>query len=149
MGQCVDNRNFVKIFRGNMRSLGLTPPISMFNGFQQSLTHAMVMASALDSLGRNATMGEIIGATSGLEKLKTVSGLYGAFYVGAVIGSLVVASAHSGACSAKRADLLAFVQRNNLRFPGDMTFYNTHPEVLSGPNDRRLAYAALATKRAA
>lgn len=123
--------------------------MSMFNGFQQSLTHAMVMASALDSLGRNATMGEIIGATSDLEKLKTVSGLYGAFYVGAVIGSLLVASTHAGVCSARRTDLLSFVQRNSLRFPGDMTFYSKHPEIFSGPDDRRLAYAVLGTKRAA
>lgn len=49
MSQCVDRRDFTEYFRGNVKSLGLALPMSMFSTFNQSVTQALVITSSLDS----------------------------------------------------------------------------------------------------
>lgn len=56
------------------------------------------MLGALKALGPKATVAELIGATTTLEKLGVVGMMSASYYVGAMIGSLFVASDAVKAC---------------------------------------------------
>jgi hypothetical protein len=60
---------FFKYFRENMQALGLPAPESLYANQGLVVGHVETLLAALKKFGRNATMGELIGATTGLEKL--------------------------------------------------------------------------------
>lgn len=63
------------------------------------MTNFSAMLGALSKLGADATVAEMIGATTGLEVLAAAAGIATAAYTGAVIGSLMVAASDSMACA--------------------------------------------------
>jgi hypothetical protein len=63
-------------------------------------------------------MGELIGATVGLEKLAVAASIGAAAYTGAVIGSIAIASGRSLGCGSRISDMFAFTHLNDLQFSG-------------------------------
>lgn len=84
--------DFYDHFQKNMEALGLPAPQSMFGSVSAVVGNAAAMLSQIDKFGKGVTIGEIIGAGIRLEALGCIAGCAAAFYVGAVIGSLAVAS---------------------------------------------------------
>lgn len=127
-------KTFYVAFKDNMDALGLPAPTSLFAAQQTAIGTLATLLGTLRTLGSTATVGELIGATTGLELLAAASALGASFYVGAVIGSLVVAADASFVC--KRHDVAAvsgirgWATRRGLAIPQDVyRVIALHPEV--------------------
>lgn len=150
MAQCM---TFYKAFKDNMEALGLPAPVSLF-GAQQSATATLAaILSALKSLGAEATIGELIGATTRLEALAVVSALSASFYAGAVIGSLMVAAGASMSCSnpvAAVSDVRTWAARSGVSIPRSVYQTLAHnPRALSGIRTHAFRVRAAGSAKAA
>jgi hypothetical protein len=130
MSQCYNSGDFKKYFNENMSELGLPVPSSLFDTYQTAVATATTLVGTLATLGKGATVGELIGATVGLEKLAVAASIGAAAYTGAVIGSIAVASGRSLGCGSRISDLFVFTYQNNLKFKGLAAFYTHNPQVL-------------------
>jgi hypothetical protein len=125
-----------------MDALGLPVPSQLFDTFTVAVTNAGVMLEALKTFGKNATVAELVGATTGLEKLKVAGSLGAALYTGAVIGSIAVASGRTLSCGSSISDLFVFQRRYNLHFESSQQFYIKHPEILNPSKISKVTYRA-------
>lgn len=96
-----------------------------------------------------ATVAETFGATFLKEKLDVVGAMATSYYVGAVIGSVIVAADAVAACKdpyhntgfAKYRALFIWVASRGVLIPVDMqVFIQNNPEVITG-GPRRNSYA--------
>lgn len=87
-----DSKSFYTYFKENMQSLGLPAPESLFNNVATATATTAAIAAAVENFGANVTIGELIGAGTLSEGLLVVGACTAAFYVGACIGSLAVAT---------------------------------------------------------
>ena len=106
MNRCYAAGDFKKYFNENMQALGLPVPSTLFDNVTAAIANAGLVLEAVHTLGKGATMAEVIRATTGLEKLKVAASLGAAYYVGAVIGSIAVASGRVFGCGSRIADVL-------------------------------------------
>lgn len=109
--------DFYKYFKENMDGLGLPAPESLFATLQAAVGSASVILGMVDKFGKRVTVGELIGAGTRLEGLAVISACSAAFYVGAVVGSIAVASARSMADSVSLSDVLATVNKYHFSRP--------------------------------
>lgn len=144
MTQCYSSGDFNKYFTKNMKDLGLPVPNKLFDTFNAAVATASIMLDSLATLGKSASVAEMIGATSNLEKLKVAAGLGAAYYVGAVIGSIAVASGRSLGCGTSIRDFFVFQSRYKLSFPKSNTFYVSNPEILNSQKPFRFAFKSKA-----
>lgn len=124
--------DFYKYFHENMNSLGLPAPESLFGTLQLALGNATVLMTQIDKFGPRVTLGEL-GAATKLEALGVAAACSAAFYVGAVIGSIAVATGRSLSGGTTMADVLFSANQHGLyrpwltetlqRYPG---IYTTH-----------------------
>lgn len=142
MLKCYKSGDFYKYFKQNMDALGLPVPSQLFDTFTVAVTNAGVMLEALKTFGKNATVAELVGATTGLEKLKVAGSLGAALYTGAVIGSIAVASGRTLSCGSSISDLFVFQRRYNLHFESSQQFYIKHPEILNPSKISKVTYRA-------
>lgn len=149
--------DFAKAFTDNMNALGLPAPSSLFASVQAALGNLATMLNALKAVGARATVAEMIGATTGLERLGIAGALSASFYVGAVIGSLIVAADAAMVCTdaSKVPSRLispkvrAWAARRHIDISPQMyVFLDRHPEVMTNLGRRR-GYASLAAQRMA
>jgi hypothetical protein len=131
MSQCYNSGDFKKYFNENMKELGLPVPSTLFDTYQTAVATASTLVGTLATLGKGATIGELIGATVGLEKLAVAASIGAAGYTGAVIGSIAVASGRSLGCGSRISDMFVFTHQNNLQFNGWHSFYVHNPQVLN------------------
>ncbi|CAE6802871.1 hypothetical protein R75461_05272 [Paraburkholderia nemoris] len=140
--------DFGKAFTANMNALGLPAPSSLFGSIQAAASNVATMLGALKTLGPGATVAELIGATTALEVLSVVGALSASFYVGACIGSLVVAANAAMKCTSgtAAATARATAARVGLVIPDTMlAFIQRHPEVMIDSPSRG-NYAFLASR---
>ncbi len=130
MSQCYNPGDFKKYFTENMNALGAPVPTGLFDSYQKAIGTAATLVGTLHLLGKGATVGELIGATVGLEKLAVATAFGATFYVGVVIGSIAVASGRSLGCGNRMSDMFVFTRQNNLQFKGWHSFYIHNPQVL-------------------
>jgi len=91
MSLCYNMGDFDEYFLENMKDLNLSVPTNLFGTYEKAISTAALMLGAHHTLGKTATIAELVGATVGLEKLMVISALSASGYAGAVIGSIVVA----------------------------------------------------------
>jgi hypothetical protein len=91
-------KTFSQYFNANLKSLGLPIFDNSFNSSKTIIETVGVLAASLHTLGRGATVSELLGATVAIEKVAAAAGILASFYVGACIGSLFVASYKSNDC---------------------------------------------------
>jgi len=144
MSQCYNAGDFRKYFNENMRDLGLPVPVELFDTYNTAVAHAMIMVETLRTLGKGATVAELIGATTGLEKLKVAAAFGAAAYTGAAIGSIAVAGGRSLGCGSRMADLFVLARQSNLKFDGFTDFYRHNPQVLDKGQGFRQRFAVRA-----
>jgi hypothetical protein len=121
--------NFYQYFRENMESLGLPAPASLFGTLQMALANAAAFIAHVDKFGQRITVGEMIGAGLRAEKLGTVATLAAAFYVGAVVGSIAVATGRTLSGGASLADVMWDIRCNGLYRPWLADTLRRHPVI--------------------
>lgn len=109
--------NFYQYFRENMESLGLPAPASLFGSLQMAMANAAAFVAHIDKFGQRITVGEMLGAGVRAEKLGMVATLSAAFYSGAVIGSIAVASGRALSGGVSLADVMWDIRSNGLYRP--------------------------------
>ena len=130
--------SFSTAFHANMTALHMPVPTTLFATLQTSIVSVAAMMDVLKTLGADATVGELIGATTKLEGVTIGSSILASIYLGAVIGSLMVATDASLACGVgKRGiNMSLAVARWGTRYglavhPLVMAQILRHPEVLA------------------
>lgn len=121
--------DFYKYFKENMDALGLPAPESLFGNVQLALSSAGTLVALIDRFGKRVTITELIGAGLRAEKLAVLGAMSASFYVGAVIGSIAVATGHTLAGGTSIADVLLDAQMNHLHrawLPGVLV---RHPAI--------------------
>lgn len=106
--------NFYRYFKENMDSLGLPAPESLFGTLQITIGTLTVLLNNIDKFGKTVTVGELIGTGTRLEKLATMAAISAAFYVGACIGSLAVATGRTLGGGRDIADVLLLARQHRL-----------------------------------
>ena len=88
-----ENKTFYAYFKENMEGLGLPAPESLFSTVAAAVGTISAMVAVLEKYGENVTVAELVGTGSAAsEYLLVVGACSAAFYVGACIGSLAVAT---------------------------------------------------------
>jgi hypothetical protein len=120
---------FYQYFRQNMQSLGLPAPESLFGNLQTALANAATFIAHIDKFGRRITVGEMLGAGLRAEKLGMIATLSASFYVGAVIGSIAVATGRAISGGVSLADVLWDIRCNGLYRPWLADTMRRNPEI--------------------
>lgn len=121
--------DFYKYFKENMDALGLPAPESLYGNIQLALSSAGTLVGLLERFGKRVTVMEMIGAGIKGERLATVAAMSAAYYVGAVIGSIAVATARSLTGGMSIADVLLNAQMNHLHRPWLPSVLMRHPKI--------------------
>lgn len=108
---------FYKYFRENMEALGLTAPESLFGTLEASVGRAAAIIVAIEKMGAKVTVAEVVGAGTNLEKLAVIGSVSAAYYVGAVIGSIAVATGRSLSGGTSLSDVLFVTHKYKLATP--------------------------------
>lgn len=141
MGTC-GQQSFYDYFRENMEGLGLNVPSSLFYTQADAATLITALLTALKSFGKKATIAELVGATTGLEKLLVLGAMRASYYTGAAIGSFAIATGRYSACGASLSDLMFAVHQDGITFPAWLhSHFAQHPEILDKNHSARSVYA--------
>jgi hypothetical protein len=121
--------DFYKYFKENMDGLGLPTPESLFGNVQLATATASTLIGLVEKFGKKVTVMEMIGAGIRGEKLMAIGAMSAAYYIGAVIGSIAVATGRSLAGGISLADVLLSAQMNHLHRPWLPAIMMRHPEI--------------------
>ncbi len=118
-----------------MAALHLPVPTTLFATLQTSLASVTSMMTTLKTLGPNATVAELVGATTRLEMLSVAGSVLASGYIGAVIGSLIVATDAVASCKPganATIEITRWAARHGLIVhPLVLTQLLRHPEILA------------------
>lgn len=132
---------FYKYFKQNMDSLGIFPvPESMFYNIPTALGTATTILAQIEKFGPAVTVGELAIAGTGLELLGYASAMYASLYVGAVIGSIQVASAKCLMETATVQDIIKLIERKHLSRPWLSSMIRRYPEIYDESIKNRSRY---------
>lgn len=105
---------FYKYFKENMAALGLTAPETLFGTLQAAVGTAATILTQVDKYGPRVTVGDLARGATRLEQLTYLGSVCAAFYVGAVIGSIAVATGRALTGGTTVADVLFVATRHDL-----------------------------------
>jgi hypothetical protein len=128
--------DFYKYFKENMDGLGLPAPQGLFGNAQLAIATASTLIGLVEKFGKKVTVTEMIGAGIRGEKLIVIGAMSASYYVGAVIGSIAVATGRTLAGGTSLSDVLLSAQMNRLHHPWLPSIMMRHPEVYK---NRRVA----------
>ena len=123
-----------------MEDLGLPAPETLFGTTQAAVANATVILSQIEKFGKTVTVGELIGAGTRLEALGTVAACSAAFYVGAVIGSIAVATGRSLSGGTTIADVMFTANRYSLNRPWLISSLHRWPGIYNPKTVGRSMY---------
>jgi hypothetical protein len=127
--------DFYKYFKENMDALGLAAPQSLYGSVVTAQASIQGMLGYIDKFGTKVTVLEMVGAGTNLELLLTVGAAQGAYYVGATIGSLAVASGRTLAGGTSLSDVMFEASRWNLKRDWLLPLLHRRPGIYD-PNVR-------------
>lgn len=107
--------DFYKYFKENMEALGLTAPDSLFGSQQAAVGTITTILAFTDKHGAKVTVQELVGAGTKLEVLGAMGAVCAAFYAGAAIGSLAVATGRTLSGGTSLGDVLYEASRWDLK----------------------------------
>ncbi|MBP6574014.1 MAG: hypothetical protein KA230_06180 [Flavobacteriales bacterium] len=117
-----DGKTFYGYFKANMESMGLTAPNSLFGTMEQARRTIAEIAGLIKTFGTRVTVGELIGAGTALEALGVLGAVSASYYVGACIGSCIVALNKVTSDKLGVAHFFAFAEQQKM---------NVDPDVLT------------------
>lgn len=122
--------DFYTYFKENMESLGLAPPPESLFGMQQLAVGTIsTLVGCIDNFGARVTVLEIIGAGTKLEQLAVVGAVSAAYYAGAAIGSLAIATGRTLSGGTSLADVLFEASRWRLKRPWLASLLHRRPGI--------------------
>jgi|GEM_PF-1479460 len=144
-------KSWGQLFNKNMEDMGLVAPTNFYSTSKTFLLSVGPMVGAVERFGSTATVIEItstgsaVTATAAVDLAIAAGALYGAWYIGAAIGSAFTASVLASNCQGikkpatrgqmgrknrfKKADVISFAKDNNIYAPWLDDFLGEHPEV--------------------
>jgi hypothetical protein len=137
---------FYKYFKENMDGLGLPAPESLFTTTQTASGTAATLLGAIEKFGTKITVREAIGAGTKMEGLMIIGACSASYYVGAVIGSLAVASGRSIAGGTSLADVLFVATVNDLKPSWLVAMLGRNPQIYNGKG-KKLSATSMPVKR--
>lgn len=126
--------DFYKYFKENMDGLGVPAPETLFGSAQTAVANAAIFLSHIDKYGKAITVGDLIGAGTKLEQLGVIATLSASFYVGAVIGSIAVASGRTLAGGMSISDVLMTANQYGLNRPWLVSTLHRWPAIYNRDN---------------
>lgn len=120
--------DFYKYFKENMDSLGLPAPDSLFGNAQLAIATASTLVGLIEKFSKKVTVMEMIGAGIRGEKLMVIGAMSGSYYLGAVIGSIAIATGRSLSGGTSLSDVLLNAQMNHLHRPWLPAVMARYPE---------------------
>ena len=105
---------FYFYFKQNMELIGLSAPTQMFGTMEKTIGSAYAISKAVETFGTGVTVGELIGAGTLCEGLGITLTVGAAYYLGAVIGSVAVATGQTVSGGITIADVMFTARQYNL-----------------------------------
>jgi hypothetical protein len=122
--------DFYQYFKENMEALNLAPPAeSLFATQALAVATINTFVAFVDKFGTKVTVLDGIYAGTGLEQLSVVGALGAAYYTGALIGSLAVATGRTLSGGTSLADVLYEASKWKLNRPWLTTLLHRHPGI--------------------
>jgi hypothetical protein len=119
---------FYGYFKENMEALGLVPPPDSLFGTQQlAIGTISTLLGCIDKFGTRVTVMDLIGAGTRLEQLAVVGAVGACYYVGALIGSLAVATGRTLSGGTSLADVLYEASKWKLDRPWLTSLFHRSP----------------------
>ncbi|MDR6449652.1 hypothetical protein J2794_005790 [Paraburkholderia terricola] len=136
MANACTGADFYRAFKANMDALGLEVPASVSTAPANVIARVAAMVAAAEKLGKTASVAELIGATTTGEKLLVFGAMYASFWLGAAVGSLMVAASGYTECgksaSATMLGVRKFTFNTGMRIPAGVLFVlQTNPEIFA------------------
>jgi len=131
---------FYGYFKENMSSLGLAAPEALFSSFQTASGTALTLLGLIEKFGKKVRLRELIGAGTRLEQLTMVGGIGAAYYAGAVIGSIAVATGRTLSGGTSLSDVLMTVHQQHLNARWLPEFFQQNPEIYNRTLSNRRTY---------
>ncbi|KTB71833.1 hypothetical protein [Pseudomonas syringae] len=132
--------DFYKYFKENMDALNLPAPEALFGSLTAAVSTASTILGTIEKLGPTVTLGEIIGAATRLEALAAISAVSAAFYAGAVIGSIAVATGRTLSGGTSLSEVLFTAQKHNLAPEWLSRYLTAYPGIYSARAPGRDSY---------
>lgn len=139
--------DFYRYFKENMDGLGLPAPETLFGTLQAAVANTAVFVGHLDKFGRTITVAELVGAGTKLEQLGVAATLSASFYVGAVVGSIAVATGRTLSGGTSLSDVMLQARRSNLYRPWLRPNLQRWPGIYDPAIPGRGMYRLAATRR--
>jgi hypothetical protein len=122
--------DFYKYFKENMEDLGLTaPPESLYGTQALAISTISTILAYIDKFGTKVTVMEMAGAGTRLEQLAVLGGLGAAYYAGAAIGSLAVATGRTISGGTSLSDVLFEASRRGFGRPWLTSLFHRRPGI--------------------
>ncbi|MEG5264219.1 hypothetical protein TRP66_07945 [Pseudomonas sp. JDS28PS106] len=121
--------DFYKYFKENMDALNLPAPESLFGSLTAAVSTASTILGIIEKLGPSVTLREIIGAATKLEALAVIGAVSAAYYAGAVIGSIAVATGRTLANGTSLGDVLFTAEKYNLKPDWLSKYLSSYPGI--------------------
>lgn len=113
-----------------MEALGLLPPPDSLFGTQQlAIGSISTILRCIDKLGTRVTVMDVIGAGTRLEQITVLGAMGAAYYTGALIGSLAVATGRTLSGGTSLADVLYEASKWKLNRPWVTTVLHRNPGI--------------------
>ena len=138
---------FYRYFQENMSALGLTAPDSLFGTQQTALGTITTLLTYIDKFGTRVTVGEMIAAGTKLETLATVGAYQVAYYAGAAIGSLAVATGRTLSGGTSLGDVLYEISKSGFRRPWLVTLLHLRPAIYDRSVANRRLYGRIGANK--
>ena len=133
--------DFYKYFKENMEELGLTaPPESLFGTQQLAVSTISAILAFIDKFGTKVTVIEAVHAGTRLEQLSIAGALAAAFYAGAAIGSLAVATGRTLGGGTSLADVLVAASKRGWGRPWLTSLLHRRPGIYDARAPGRYRY---------
>lgn len=138
---------FYKYFKENMDALKLPAPESLFSSLQTAVANTVVILGFIDKFGKSVTIAEMLGAGTKLEGLAAIGACSAAFYVGAIIGSIAVATGRTLADGTSISDVYSTALRYGLARPWLYSHIQRFPAIYDRKSAIRGGYQYRNTAR--
>lgn len=136
--------DFYRYFKENMDALGLPAPESLYGNLQVAVTNASALVKYAEQFGPRVTVVEMAKLGTKFEQLLTIGACSASYYVGAVIGSIAVATGRSLSGGTSIADVLLSAQRHGLQPPWLHNVLACYPGIFDPTVRNRSAYRLVA-----
>jgi hypothetical protein len=134
---------FYKYFKEDMESLGLEAPESLFGKVTTAAATANTILSQIEKHGKTVTVGELIRAGTRMEQLTMVGACSAAYYVGAVIGSIAVATGRILGNGASLSDVLISARKEGLYREWLVDCFRVYPGIYEPDHPNRANHHVL------